>query len=864
VIGQTLSHYHVTAALGAGGMGEVYRATDSKLGRDVAIKVLPGEVAGDPERLARFEREAHLLAFLNHPNIAAIYGLEEADGKPLLILELVEGEDLRQRLERGAIPLDETLEIATQIAEGLEEAHEKGIVHRDLKPANVKLTPDVKVKVLDFGLAKAWAGDPVTGSSSDLSESPTLAHTGTQAGVILGTAAYMAPEQARGRPVDKRADIWAFGVLLYEMLLGQPAFRGADVAETLASVIRDRPDLAKLGEGVPAGLRRLIERCLEKDPRERLRDIGDARHEIGEVRAREPSGSSPTPRTFRVASMLPWLVSAVLALTILALWQRGSERTGEQTPLRRFTIDLPWQSVPNWIDFDAALSPTGTRLAFYGRRDNDVHAYVRALDSLDATPLAEARHAEEMVFSPDGEWLALYDHRGLRKVSIHGGRAQALARIEEAGWAMGLSWGPDDSILIGHDSGLLKAPSTGGPAVALTRIDPAAGETGHIDPSHLPGGRHALMTVARGDETRLAVVDLERGTFDPLPLTGSQPVYFRSGHVVFRQGASALAARFDLETLAVVGEAVPVLEGVRRGPYLATDGTMLYVPERGDSSARLVWVDRTGRPTPIAGERLNYSHLSLGGTGTQALLNIGEDVYVRDLVRGTRRLLSSEDTGFPIWSADGRWATYWAAIAGKEGLWRQPADGSAGAESLLAGEGLLVPSSWNPRSGELAFFDDSSDIWILSPDGSAERFLEAPFNERSGRFSPDGRWLAYVSDETGSYQVYVVPYPGPGPKVAVSIEGGLSPIWSSDGRELFFRRGGKMLAAAMSFTPTLAAAQPVELFDGPYTLDLMGHQRYDVAPDGRFLMVENSDDFRIVLVQSWSEELNRLVRGEKN
>jgi hypothetical protein len=589
--------------------------------------------------------------------------------------------------------------------------------------------------------------------------------------------------------------------------------------------------------------------------------MGDARHELEEARAGEPPQFLPPAKAgvSRVASLVPWLLAAGLALTTLGLWSGRAEKKAGGTPLRRFAIDLPWQSVPNWTDFDVALSPTGTHLAYYGRRDNDVDAYLRRLDSLDAVALAEAREADAMVFSPDGEWLVLHDQHGLRKVSIHGGRAQSLGPLEPAD-ERGLSWGPDGNILLGHSSGLLRVPSSGGPALTLTHIDTAAGETAHADPFHLPGGKHALMTIERGADKQLAIVDLERATHASLQLAGSQAVYSASGHLVFRQGATVLAARLELGRLAVVGNAVPVLEGVRRGPYLAADGTMAYVPERGDSSARLVWVDRSGRPTPIPGERLDYSHLALDGRGKQALLDIGRELYVRDIERGTRRLLSSDDASFPIWSADARWAIYGAMIQGRNGLFRQPADGSAGPESLYVGVGRLVPSSWNSRSGELAFFDGASDIWILSPDGKARRFLGAAYNERSGRFSPDGRWLAYVSDETGSYQVYVVPYPGPGPKVAVSVDGGLSPVWSTSGRELFYCRGGKMLAATLTFTP-LVASKPVELFDGPYTLDLMGHQRYDVAPDGSFLMVENSDDFRIVLVQSWTEELDRLVPG---
>ena len=861
-VGQNAGPYTITAPLGAGGMGEVYRATDTRLGRDVAIKLLPAELAQDPDRLARFEREAKLLASLNHPNIAHVYGFENAtlpDGSAvhILAMELVPGEDLAERLKRSAIPVDEAIAIAKQIADALEEAHENGIVHRDLKPANVKLTADGKVKVLDFGLAKAWDGPG--DSSPDLSQSPTLAHTGTAAGVILGTAAYMSPEQARGRVVDKRADIWAFGVVLFEMLTGRRPFGGETASEILAAVIKDRLDLSALDPTVPAGIRRLIDRCLKKEPRERLRDIGDAHHELDEVRGVEPPQTvAPiTALGSRIVSLAPWLLAVVLALTTLLLWS-GRSQKAHATPVRRFAIDLPWQSVPNWTDFDVAVSPSGIHLAYYGRRENDVHAYVRRLDSLEAVALAEAREADDMVFSPDGEWLLVHDPHGLRKVSIHGGRAQELRPLAPAD-GRGLSWGSDGGILIGHPSGLLRAPSTGGPAVALTHVDRAAGETAHAEPFLLPGGRQALMTIERGGERQLAIVELEGATVSRLQLSGSQPVYSPTGHLVFRQGTTVLAARFDVGRLALVGEAVPVLEGVRRGPYLAEDGTMVYVPERGDSSARLVWIDRAGHPTPIPGERLDYSHLALDHEGKQALLDIGRELYVRDIERGTRRLLSSDDGSFPIWSADTRWAIYGAETNGKYGLFRQPADGSAEPETLHVAEGRLVPSSWNSRTGELAFFDAASDIWILSPDGKARRFLGATFNERSGHFSPDGRWLAYVSDETSSYQVYVVPYPGPGPKVAVSVDGGLSPVWSSNGRELYFCRGGKMLAVTLTFTPTLLASKPVELFDGPYTLDLMGHQRYDVAPDGRFMMVENSDDFRIVLVQNWAEELERLV-----
>ena len=862
-VGQRLGAYDIVAAIGAGGMGEVFRARDAKLNRDVAIKVLPAAFAQDPERLARFEREARLLASLNHSNVAHVYGFESAalpdsSTAHFLAMELVEGEDLAQRLARGPIPVDEAIAIAKQIAQGLEEAHEKGIVHRDLKPGNVKVTPDGKVKVLDFGLAKALEGDPSSSSKdSQISHSPTMSRTMTAMGVILGTAAYMSPEQARGRAVDRRADIWSFGVVLFEMLSGRRLFAGETVSDTLAAVLKTDPDWALLPPGTPPGITSLLRRCLERDPKQRLRDIGEARFQL-EPSALRASSSAPTPgpATSSARTWLPWLLSAGLALALVGVWSSRAPARTQGGPSRQFAIDLPWQTVPNWNDFDAVISPDGSQIAYYGRHDNDVEVYVRSLDSLTATPLAEAREADAVTFSPDGDWLALHDAHGLRKVSVRGGRAQTLVKVEER-YGRGLSWGRDGNILMGDSAGLSKTPGSGGPVVEVTHVNSAAGETSHDDPFYLPDGRHALMTVfRRGGESSIAVVDVERGTYTALALAGELPTYAPSGHILFRQGATALAAPFDLKTLTLTGDAVPVLNGVERGPYPAADGSLLYVPVRGDQGARLLWVDRTGRPARIEGERLDYSHLALSRDGRQALLNIGSEVVVRDLDRGTRSILSPADASFPIWSPDGKFATYRGREGAKRGLIAHPTDGSGGPRLLHEGA-RLVPTSWNPRTGDLAFFDGASDIWILSPDGKAHKFLDTAFNERSGQFSPDGRWLTYVSDETGSFQVYVVPYPGPGPKVAVSVDGGLSPLWSNDGREVIFRKSGKVIAAPITTTPQLSAGRPVELFDGPYTLDLMGHQRWAIAPDGRFLVVENSDPYRVVLLQSWKGEAKK-------
>ena len=410
---------------------------------------------------------------------------------------------------------------------------------------------------------------------------------------------------------------------------------------------------------------------------------------------------------------------------------------------------------------------------------------MRRLDTLDGTPLANVRDAPALTFSPDGEWLALLDWDGLlRKTSVHGGPERVLASLEPSSpYDVGLSWSADGTILVGHPSGLFRVPAAGGSPVQLTRTDAAAHEEGHYHPFPLPGGTHVLMTIAHDGQQELAVVSLADGAYRRLSLAGEWPAYLASGSLVFREGATILAAAFDLKSMTVTGEPVPIVEHVRSGPYVATDGTMLYVPERGASDARLVWVDRTGRQTPIEGERLDYSHLALARGGGQALLNIGLDVDVRDMTRGTRRRLSTH-AGFPIWSPDGQWATFGAAVDRRQAIVRQRADGSGAAETLVTSPGELAPTSWNSATGELAYFDIQSDIWVVRPGGEPRKLIASPANERSGRFSPDGKWLAYVSDETGTFQVYVGPYPGPGPKVAVSIDGGLCPLWSADGRQI--------------------------------------------------------------------------------
>jgi hypothetical protein len=712
------------------------------------------------------------------------------------------------------------------------------------------------VKVLDFGLARTVEGE----SGSSIADAATLTsptpRSPTNPGAILGTAPYMSPEQARGRRLDKRTDIWSFGVILYEMLAGASPFVGETVSDSIGAILHKTIELDRLPSDTPHTVRRVIRRCVERDKGLRYRDIGDVRVEL--LRAGDDEEASVV-----VEGGLPKAWIAIVALLVLAAtagwglaWLRSND--GAELPLRRYSIDVPSHAAPNWTDFIVAVSPSGSHIAYNCRDGNQVSLCVRALDSLIPKPLADARDMETLCFSPDSAWVAIYDWNTLAKVSIQGGETQTIFHLKGAPFTEieGISWGSDDNILMGTDAGLYRISAAGGEPEQVTRIEDGGSVTKLSNPAHLPGGGKALITVWRGDdEANAGVVDLADGTLRELPLRGSGFVYSATGHLVFKQDNTLLAATFDLDDAERVGEPVPVLEGVRGFPGLAADGTLVYIPTRGESNARLVWVDRTGRPVPIAGERRNYSHLDLAPGGSRALLNISPGTYVLDLDRGTRNLLS--EGSFPIWSTDGRRVTY----TGREGLVRQPADGSGDAETLVETDEWLVATSWNPVTGDLAYYSHSTfDIRILPPDGEPFVFLDGPGRKRSGRFSPNGEWLAYVNDNTGEYQVYVTAYPGPGPNVAVSVDGGLSPIWSPDGKELFFRQGGKVMAAAVGYEDGIHFGSPVELFDGPYTLDLLGHQRYDVSPDGQsFLMVENSDDFPIVVVQGWGGELERIL-----
>jgi serine/threonine-protein kinase len=853
MIGSRLGTYEITGELGAGGMGEVYRATDTKLDREVAIKVLPAEVAADAERLARFEREARLLAALNHPNIAHVYGFESAtlpDGSAahLLAMELVEGEDLSERLKRGPVPVDEALGIAKQIAEALEEAHAKSIVHRDLKPANVKLTPDGKVKVLDFGLAKAYAGEAV-GSNADLSRSPTLARTGTQAGVILGTAAYMSPEQARGKPVDKRTDIWAFGVVLFELLTGRPLFEGETVSDVLAAVLKNEPRWSELPTAVPSGVRHLLRRCLERDARNRLHDIADARIELSETTSEGPlaAGASlpapgpPLSHWRRIA------VGAALLVVggLLGVATNGLRARPEDGPRVRFTVTPPGSGGRIQT---LRFSRDGRRLVYHV--SSEPRLLVHDLDAFESRPLAGTEGATTPFLSPDGAWIGLKQAGKLRKIALDGGDPVDICDLPQN--TPDAAWGPGDVILFSPawtNVGLWRVNAGGGEPVELTRPDRGKGESGHFWPDFLPDGRAVLFTIWGGKglvDSKVGLLDLETRRYEVL-FEGASPSYLDSGHILYYKGGAYRAVPFDGVRRRVTGPETTVLPAVRRlDPVgdeenfvaFSTGGALAFV--EGDSTltaplSRLTWVSREGRRQDLPFEAYHdLGALSLSPDGTRAAVSRVEQgqkqVYLYDLARGTGEAVTRDGQSWsPTWHPDGRRLAVTSQLKGNFDVRRLAADAASAPEIMLAtdadeGDWRWAPDGasgvfkvWSPVSG--------TDLWRARGDGSEPKPLVASaLAEGDPAFSPDGKWLAYQSG--GS--LYVAPYPSLAERLLVA-QAAESPRWSRSAKELFYVEAGRLKALAYevragAFRPAAATT----LFEVGRLTNI-----FDVAPDGR-------------------------------
>ena len=809
------------------------------------------------------------------------------------MLELVEGPTLADRISQGPIALDEALPIAKQIAEALEAAHEAGVIHRDLKPANIKVREDGTVKVLDFGLAKALDPSP----EADPSQSPTLTAAATQMGVIMGTAAYMSPEQARGKTVDKRADIWAFGAVFYEMLTGRKMFEAGDVSEILASVLLKDPEISGLGGRVPAAIQALLRRCLVKDPKDRLRDIGEIRIALHTPDAAlVASADVPTIQVRAWPRPIPVVVAALLVAVAsgLAVWMLTRPEVGP-ADLIRFTI-VPPDAAPLGVtrsDRDLAISADGTQIVYTGPSPVGPQLNLHSIDQVVGAPLRGGENGTGPFISPGGEWVGFLrvPGRTLEKVSIFGGPPVTLA--ESPNPIFGATWGADDQIIFGTSgAGLFRVSDVGGDPEALTTLDIGQGEAGHRWPFIVPGRRAVVFTIDGASTTlttgQLAVLDLDTGTVTHLGLAGVSPHYVSTGHLVYAvEDGSVRAVPFDVASLTVTGNPVPVVEGVNVKPSgaanfdISDNGRLVYsigVTPR-DVPSSLVWVDREGRASPIVDQPGVYRspRISPDGSRVAVMLNDrgNEDIWVIDAERGTRTRLTSYDgrDGNPLWTPDGLRITFSSSRGGEaNSLYWTAGDGSGPVERLTESHSNQGATSWASDGSALAFYEAGAtyDIFTLSPGAEPVRFRETAFRERGPAFSPNGRWLAYSSDETGRAEIHVTPYPGPGGTTVISTGGGRSPRWSADGRELFYRNGDEMLVVPMETEPSLQVGTPQMLFAGPFVQEVAssGAHNYDVAPNGqRFVMMKTAGDEageeippnQIQVVLNWDKELLERV-----
>jgi serine/threonine protein kinase len=893
--GTSLSNrYEIISELGKGGMGEVYLAEDSNLKRQVAIKVLPQQLALDKEMLARFEREARLLASLNHPNIATIHGLEKSGGQQFLVMELVEGETLAERIQKGPLPLEGALEVCRQMAEGLESAHKKGIIHRDLKPANVKITPEGKVKVLDFGLAKAFE-KAVSGDApgADPSLSPTITVDSSRSGVILGTAAYMSPEQARGKTLDKRTDIWSFGCVLFEAITGQLAFKGDTISDTIAAILKGEPNWKAIPETTPLKIRDLLRRCLQKDPHNRLHDIADVRIEIQDVLTGSPeeivSSVQPTPKW---RNMFWAMAGFALILTSILLWSPWRTVEPQEQLVSRFTIDLPpGETLDLEIGSSAVISPDGTQLIYVAQKKETTQLYLRPIHEFEAQPISGTEGARGPFFSPDGNWVAFHADGKLKKVSIQGGTPQLIC---DAKSGLGGTWSEDGTIYFGDwkRASLIRVSSAGGDpellATGLRMIDEELFEHSYFWPQILPGGKDLLYTIwNKPQEMNVAVYSLEKGEYKTLIERGSHASYLPPGFLVYTWEGDLMAVPFDLERLEVTGPPELVFEGIQRGQWglanfaLSDSGSLVFV--RGFAKPRdngLVWVDLEGNlerlPFPLA----FYQSPRLSPDGKQLVITRMENLsnlWIYGLERGTSRRLTDEGGAeyWAIWTPNGKNIVFNSTRTGHPAiplLWK-PADGSSPSELFAEGKNHQQPKSWSAEGKVLAITEGLDpetgiDIFIVKIDGDRkpEPFLNSSFNEAQPMFSPDGRWIAYVTDESGRDEVYVRPYPGPGDLIPISTDGGTEPVWSPDGKVLYYRNAGgnKMMAVSFITEPDLRVGQPRLLFEGKYYPGYPWGRNYDIAPDGkRFIMITDESQSerptQINIVLNWAEELKQLV-----
>jgi serine/threonine-protein kinase len=893
--GVVLGHYRIIEHLGAGGMGTVYKAIDTKLGREVALKLLRPEMLDDAASVARFEREARTLATLNHPHIAVIYDLEEYSGVRFLALEYVPGATLADRLRRCALPIAEAMRIAKQIAEALEAAHAKGIIHRDLKPANIKVSESGQVKVLDFGLAKPVEPRSAVQSSDSTA---TLTEKVTKSMTLVGTPGYMSPEQASAKELDARTDIWSFGCVLYEGLTGKRAFPGSTVTETLAAVLEREPNWSALPAATPVAVQLLLKRCLRRDPNARLRDIGDARIELEEALA------APLLRA-GTAARKPMAVYVIAGVIVgAALTGLGPALLRPPIPaarVTRFAIPLGRDEIITPVGSSVQLSPDGAHIAWAATdASGRTQIYHRLLDDMQATALPGTATGYAPFFSSDGRSLAFLhaSTRTVRKLALSGG-APSLLYPYEASSGPGV-WGPADGVYLTlqYPGAVVQVTSSSGAPKPVTTLDRNKDEVVHIRPVLLPGSRAILFAIGGGamdsyDDGRIAVQSLESGERKILIEGGMAPAYSPTGHIIYAHDGKLLAVPFDLKRLAVTGSPIPVLEGVfmcvntGSAHYsLAANGTLAYAPGIVLGGARqLVWVDRTGKAEMLPTPARAYLHPRISPDGARIAAEVEggpmHDFWSYDLARGIMTKVTTDGTShWPVWTTDGARLTYRRWTDGDFTMWWVAADRSAPPERLTNIGHMQSAASWSPDGHVLAFTqvnaETGTDVYVLDMAGDRmpRPFVQTRFAEGSPKFSPDGRWIAYASNESGRNEIYVKAYPGPGAKIQVSVDGGTDAVWRPKGGELYYRDGDKMMVVQVDTKGPFQSSRPKLLWMGRYAHGL-GSQcgppgttssNYDVTTDGqRFLMIKDDEiaPTQINVVLNWTEELKRIIQAKR-
>jgi serine/threonine protein kinase len=892
VPGRRLGPYEIFSAIGAGGMGEVYRARDTRLDRIVAIKVLPTHLADRSEVRERFEREARTIASLNHPHICTLHDTGHQDGIDFLVMEYLEGETLAQRLVKGPLPIQQVLQYAIEIADALDKAHRKGVTHRDLKPGNVMLTKS-GTKLLDFGLAKLKPA--VAPGNAHLSDLPTASDPVTAEGTILGTLQYMAPEQVEGRSdqIDGRTDIFAFGVVVHEMATGKRAFEGKTQASLIAKILEtDPPPMSSLQPMTPPALDHVVKQCLAKDRDDRwqsandltreLKWIAQAGSQVSLIPGARASGLRAPGRQALIFNLAALLVGAAIAG--VAVWNLKPTPPSPPQPVTRTVINLPPGRILAGFESGPAvtISPDGTRLAYAASQGGIQRLYLRAMDSLqEAQPIPDTEGASSPFFSPDSQWLGFLAGGQLKKISVGGG---AAATITFSAYAGGANWGSQGMIAFppANLSFLQQVPDAGGAPLPLTRLGKS--DSSHRWPEFLPGGKAVLFAASDGatnwTNAQIAAQAVGAGERRSLVQGGTQPRYVPTGHLLYVQGGSLIAVKFDPERLQITGASVPVVEGVVQSVSsgaaqysTSSTGSLVYVPGGVQGAGRkLVWVDRNGAEQPFAAPAHAYESPRLSPDGQRIAVVADSQIWMYDLSRETLTRLTFEGNtnSRPVWTPDGKRIAFYSTKDGQLNLFWQLADGSGGLEKLATSDFINVPDSFSPDGQLLAFHEANpttgEDILVLRlSDRKILPFLRTPFNEADPRFSPDGRWIAYMSDESGRSEIYVQPYPGPGGKWQISTNSGTEPVWNRNGRELFYRNGNKMMAVEITTQPSFALGNPRVLFEGPYALATVPISNYDVSPDGRrFLMVKPTEQAQaaptqINVVLNWFEELKQKV-----